>query len=83
MQATWQMTKAHAAELGNALLDAATDESQVCQIISVEDKMVSIPVENGQFLIGAGSILVCLNDLSPIAEDEEQFNNVVNLTSNG
>ena len=84
MQATWNMTKEHAEELGNALLDAAADKSDVCQIVNVDGKMASVPVENGHYLVGTGSIFVHTDDLSPIRQtyddsDEHDSDNVVSF----
>ena len=75
MQATWNMTKEHAEELGNALLDAAADINDVCQIVNVDGRMASVPVENGQYLVGTGSIFVHKDEYNPIRQHSDDSDN--------
>lgn len=86
MREQWTMSKEHAEELGNALLDAASDKSPVCQIVSVQDKLVSLPIKGGQYLVNNGAVrTVLVHDdrlsmLNNESVDDEHFdNNVVSL----
>ncbi len=75
MREQWTMSKEHAEELGNALLDAASDKSPMCQIVSVQDKLVSLPIEGGEYLANNGAIRTVIvhdNNLS-LLNGEESF----------